>query len=980
MVAAVAGPRNGTAASGAASSIAAVDKSSYTLTAWTGQAGLSLGDVFAIAEDREGYLWLGTSNGLVRFDGAVFARHETGVQRTAVADQVVSALLGARDGSIWIGHSGAGGIARITGGAITRFESDAGLPAGGIVALEEDRTGTIWAGGRVGLSAFRQGHWERVVAAPPLSDAAIYSIYEDRDGRLWLGTSKGVYASAAHGFELRRGESTFVQDFAQDRRGRMWITDTRETIKQLATGEAPVHSPGARVPEGGWRMASDRDGNLWVAALGGGLMRLIENGSGAAVLERFPYEHKIAGSPRAVFADRHGNIWVGLRAGGVLRVSENYISNQLPLDGLTNDGVRAIRATPDGSVWVATGHSVNRFNGARRDVYAIPQTRDLEVDASGQLWIAAVYGFGRLENGRFARVDFPTDVGWQEMMNVATDPAGAHWFCSAQQGVMVWQNGILSRFPDQPGMSDPCSSIYTDRRGRPWIGFTKGGVAFYEAGSVHRFGELNGLAGGQVLQILEDRANNIWVETASGISRFQDGRFTTVTQRNGPFARLTAALVQDDEGYLWAGVNSGAALVRFRPSEMDRVAADPYHEVQYTLYDGSDGLQGEIARQQGRALAARAADGRLWFVSGTTIVMIDPRHLPRSQRPVAPRIDAVSADGRPIAAVPNLRLPAGVRNLAIDWTASSLSDASKLRFRYRLEGYDAEWVHAGPGRRVAYPRLSSGEYRFKVSATDDGIWTDGDSWAFSVVAPFYLSGWFVALGGAATIALVATAWWLRVRAIRQRYVLVFAERALVSREIHDTLLQSLAAIGIELETVLRQLDPRETAAVSTLHRLRHQTAHSLKEARDLVVALRRTHLTKAPGLIDTLRDIADHTTVVRATRVNLAVEGPARRCSGDVELQLLRICQEAINNAIVHGAASDIGITVDFRGADVALRVADNGRGFVVDFGAETTTGKEHLGLLGMRERAERIRGRLSITSTPGSGAIVEVTAPADGR
>ena len=654
--------RHAAAASNAATDNAAEDGTSYSLTAWTGQAGLSLGDVFAITEDRDGYLWLGTSNGLVRFDGAVFARRDTGVQRMAAADQTVSALLGARDGSIWIGHSGAGGIARVTGDAITRFGADAGLPPGGILAIQEDRGGTIWAGGRGGLSAFRKGHWERVAGAPELEDAAVYSIYEDRDGQLWLGTSKGVYTSVDHRFELRRSDATFVQDFAQDRHGRMWTTDTRETIKRLATGEGPIHSAGALVPEGGWRMASDRDGTMWVAALGGGLMRLVEDDSGKAIIERFPYQHKIAGSPRAVFADRHENIWVGLRAGGLLRVSKNYIQNHFLLEGLTNDGVRAIRATPDGSVWVATGHSLNRFIGARRDVYAVAQTRAIEVDGSGQLWIAAVYGFGRFENGGLARMNFPSDVRWQEIMSVATDAAGAHWFCSSQQGVMVWRAGTLRRFPDLPRMADSCSSIYIDSRGRQWIGLTAGGVAVHDGDTLRHFGEGNGLAAGPVLQVLEDRASNIWIETASGISRFQDGRFTTVTQRNGPFTGLTPALVLDDEGSLWVGINSGAAIARFRPSEMDRVAADPYHEVQYTLFDASDGLHGEIARQQGRALAARAADGRLWFVSGTTIVMIDPRHLPRSQRPVAPHIDTVSTDGRQIPAAPSLRLPAGVES------------------------------------------------------------------------------------------------------------------------------------------------------------------------------------------------------------------------------------------------------------------------------------------------------------------------------
>jgi signal transduction histidine kinase/ligand-binding sensor domain-containing protein len=954
-----------------------IEARSYTLTAWTGYEGLQLGDVFAIAEDRDGYLWLGTSNGLVRFDGAVFTRRESVTASRPAGARSVSALLGARDGSLWIGYGGADGLARMRHGELAHFTAGRDLVPESVAALFEDRAGTIWAGGRGGLSAFRQGRWERIVNAPGLREATLYSIYEDRNGQLWLGTSNGVYARTVDGFELRRPESTFVQDFAEDRHGAMWITDTRQTIRRLDTGAGPKHGAGALVPEGGWRMASDRDGTLWVAALGGGLLRLVDHASGTAALERFPYEHKISGSPRSIFADRNGNLWVGLRAGGLLRVSENSIRNQLPLEGLTNDGVRALRAAPDGSVWVATGHSLNRFIGTRTEVYALPQARALDVDGSGQLWIAAVHGFGRFEKGRFAGIALPSDIRWQEIMSVASDRAGGHWFCSSQQGVAIWRDGALERFPRVPRTTEACSSIFTDGRGRTWVGFTGGGVAVFEAGSFHHLGEAHGLARGAVLQVLEDRANSIWVETGSGISRFQDGRFTTVTQRNGPFTDLTAAFVQDDEGYLWVGVNGGAALVRFSPTEMDRVAADPLYEIRYALYDASDGLQGEIARQQGRALAARDENGRLWFASGTTLVMLDPRQLPRSQQPVAPRIDAVSVDGMRITPGESVRLPAGVRNLAIDWIASSLNAASKLRFRHRLEGHDPEWIHAGSRRNVSYAQLPSGSYRFRVSATYDGVWTDGEAWEFTVASPFYLSGWFLSLSALMLIALVTGAWWLRIRAVQQRYALVFAERALVSREIHDTLLQNFAAIGIELEAVLRQLDPG-AFGVDALRRLQHQAAHSLKDARDLVVALRRTGLSQAPGLVEALRGIAAHTTAARATRVSLTVAGAARRCSADVELQLLRICQEAINNSIVHGGASAIELAVTFTAEEVTLRVSDNGRGFAAD--AEPADGQEHLGLLGMQERAERIRARLSIRSTPGAGTIVEVTGPVDGR
>ncbi len=325
-------------------------------------------------------------------------------------------------------------------------------------------------------------------------------------------------------------------------------------------------------------------------------------------------------------------------------------------------------------------------------------------------------------------------------------------------------------------------------------------------------------------------------------------------------------------------------------------------------------------------------------------------------------------------------LPSGVANLTMTWSAISLGAASKLRFRYRLEGHDADWMPSGVRRSVSYAQLPAGAYRFRLSATSDGIWTDGPPWEFVVAAPFYRTGWFVALTALALAAALAGAWWLRVRSMQQRYALVFAERALVSREIHDTLLQSMAAIRIELEAIVRRLDPAQASSVEALRRLQHQAAHSVAEARDLVVALRQTGLSNTPGLVDALKQIAQHTTAARGVHLDLHVTGAVTRCSSDVELQLLRIGQEAVNNAVVHGHPTAIDLTLEFRQSDVVLRVTDNGCGFALDRHDQAVDGKEHLGLIGMGERAERIRARFSVTTTPGRGTVVEVIAPFTGR
>ncbi len=579
----------------------------YTLTAWTAQAGLLPGDVLAIAEDRDGYLWLGTSTGLVRFDGAVFTPRDTRPDSTSTGNASVAVIVGARDGTVWAGHGGTGGISRFSGDEVTRFAPADGLFAGAVGALVEDRNGTIWAGGRGGLAAFRDGRWERLDERHGWHNAAVHSIYEDRAGRLWLGTSGGVFTRTGSRFELREPRATFVQDFAEDRSGTMWITDTRETIKRLGGGEAPVHGPTVRVPQSAWRMTADRNGQLWIAALGGGLLRLVDDSTAPPRIERFAYESRIAGSPRAVFLDRNGNLWIGMRGGGLLRVAESSFQTGIPLEGLTNDGVRAIHAGADGSVWVATGHSLNRFSGDRRDVLELAQTRALETDGAGNVWAATARGVGRLDRGGFAATELPPDIQWEGIVAMAIDADGDHWLCSSEQGLMLWDDRTLRRFDHAPELHDrSCSSVYADRRGRQWIGFTSGGLVMHSAGRVEQFDEEDGLAIGAVIAILEERSGAIWVMTRSGLSRFQDGRFTTVTQRNGPFADLVAAFVQDDEGYLWVGVNAGAALVRFRPGEMDRVLADPLRTIEYALYDSSDGLQG------GDRLAAEPRPRRPW--------------------------------------------------------------------------------------------------------------------------------------------------------------------------------------------------------------------------------------------------------------------------------------------------------------------------------------------------------------------------------
>jgi signal transduction histidine kinase len=356
------------------------------------------------------------------------------------------------------------------------------------------------------------------------------------------------------------------------------------------------------------------------------------------------------------------------------------------------------------------------------------------------------------------------------------------------------------------------------------------------------------------------------------------------------------------------------------------------------------------------------------------VATYDPRTRRRQLRVTAPRLEAVIADGRLLPPEPQLSLPNGTDTLRIEYGAISLSAASKLRFRYMLEGLHDDWVMAGPAREAVFTDLPSGTYRFRVAAAYEGPWVEAQGMSISVAPPFYRTGWFLATSAAFALSLVAAAWWLRLRSVRNQYALVFSERARLSREIHDTLLQSLAAIGVELETIATQLGPAQGDARDGLRRLRRQVGHSLREARESILDLRRSPL-KRRGLVQSLTDLAADST--RGGLVtDFALDGHLEDGSDELDVQLFRIAQEAVGNARKHGHATQVRLKLQVEREQIRLRVEDNGQGFVPDASDKASKAGEHLGLLSMRERAERLRGSLSIVSAPGHGTTVEATVP----
>ena len=903
-------------------------ESSYALTVWSAETGASPGDVFAITEDRDGYLWLGTQTGLVRFDGFKFVTWAN-ADGTPVPGPVL-AVAGARDGSVWVG--GSAGVFRVSGAAVHHVSEEAGFE-GTASALIEDRRGAIWVGNRRGLFRYAGGKWTRITEADGYRGREVFSLHEDQSGRLWVGSSFGVFRSRDDAFELLDAKLDNVQSFAEDDSGAMWVTDSAVILRRFESPADATYAPDIRLPTSAWKLLHDSRGQMWVAALGGGLLLLDHAGQPGAMVRRFDYERRMTGSTRSLYEDREGNIWVGLR-GGLLRLSEAVFRTDIPLDGLTQDGVRTMAVSGDGSVWVATSHSINRFAGDQRTTYPVPQTLNLYSDPQGVMWASTSEGLWRFANGQFRKEPVPGSINWGRVLSLVSASADTLWLCSSLTGVMAWDGKSLTEPTDQKDLTErACATMFRDRRGRVWVGFGAGGgggAALYENGRLRSIDSRDGLTPGSIVAVSEDTSGSVWLATASGLNRYKDGRITAITSPQAPLTELLPTMVEDADGFLWVGTKSGSGMLRIHPREVDKLVANPAASLEYAVYDSTDGLSQSALSWRNGVTGVRGGDGRLWFATGLGLAIYDPSTRLRPRRATPPQLEGVVADGRRLPVARELALPNRTSTLRLEYGAISLSAASKLRFRYMLEGLHDDWVMAGSAREAVFNDLPSGDYRFRVAATYEGPWSESQAAAISVAPPYYRTGWFLTGVMATALSLLAAAWWLRLRSVRNQYALVFAERARLSREIHDTLLQSLAAIGVELETIATQLDPAQDARP-------RRAAPAAPSGRALAARGARVDPGPAaqpdeaprPGAVAD-RPGREHDSHA-ACATDFALEGRLDGSSDELDVQLFRIAQEAVGNARKHGHATQVRLTLRAEPARVVLRVEDNGQGFVPD-------------------------------------------------
>jgi signal transduction histidine kinase/CheY-like chemotaxis protein/ligand-binding sensor domain-containing protein len=739
---------------------------------WNDKNGLPEDDVQSILQTDDGYVWLATEEGLVRFDGlhfAVFDRKNT----PEISNNNVHTLLQDPQGSLWIGTEN--GLLQLKQGKFALYGVKGGLPDNYIRRLWVDPEGAFWITTNTGTRLWQKG---RFVAAPAPGSNLVANgseIWKDPNGDRWIRTTAGLTLRRVDGTErtytTQDGLSnSHINVIHRDRRGTLWI-GTASGLNRLVGGRIAVYPLGAKTPLPPIGvLCEDRDGNLWIGTGGLGLFRLNPEG-----LTSFSAADGLSDDTvQVIYEDRDGNLWVGTNGGGADEFRDAVFTTYSKPDGLSGDSVGTVMEGGDGSIWIGTqANGLNRLKDGKVTVYptyqgfsndnviSLLQARD------GTLWIGKDDGVSRLQGGKVLGRPAVPPLPRERVSVMYEDSSGALWFGTAV-GLFRLKDGRVTSYTTADGLAgNQIRNIVQSRDGTLWIG-TSGGLSRIQEGKVCSYTTKDGLPGDEVLGLYEDGDGILWIGGTGGLSRFKDGKFTTYTERDGLFNNVAWAILEDDRGYLWMSSNKGVSRVSRR--ELNEFAEGKVKSVMAIAYGIEDGMRSAECNGGNSPSGWKDRRGNLWFATEEGVARVDPEHVSRNRTPLRVRIEDVLAGRSAVDPRHGGRVPPGRHELEFHYTAPSFKAAQGIHFRYSLEGFDKEWVEADTRRVAYYTNIPPGPYRFRVRATSaDGVESENEASVDLYLTPhLYQTPWFYALCILAAAGLVISVYRLRIRSLRAR--------------------------------------------------------------------------------------------------------------------------------------------------------------------------------------------------------------------
>jgi signal transduction histidine kinase/ligand-binding sensor domain-containing protein len=948
------------------------------------------GQILALAQTADGYLWIGTHNGLYRFDGVTFERYEPRSGGPLPSKGTYS-LWSSNKGELWIGAHAL--VSVLKDGNLKSYTTRDGVPDGRVLGFAEDRKGTVWIACD-GLARLEGNRWKKVGEDWNFPGHLAQTLFLDREGTLWVATENTLVflPRGAQRFQPTRVQVGVVGQIAEAPNGKIWMAETSRSVRPVPLGVLLPPSDKTEIQVGTAGILFDQDGALWATTIGDGIRRASHPerlsgvlGEFSNAIESFTAKDGLTDDVAVpILQDREGNIWVGTQNGLDRFRKSDFVPVVLPVP------LREPRmlAGNGGDLWLQGQNLWARIKGGRAitkgDEIAKPprQPRAAYRDPVGTIWWLCPDDLARTARGRFAEFPLPEALrlqsGRQDAL-FAEDRSGVIWVTASNAGLFSMKNGVWERFEARPATSVTPQSAYTDWMGRVWFGYDNGTIIVIDDGNIQLLSPKGHF---ENILAINGRGRHIWVGGSSGLAFFDGSSFPPVIPADSGTLGTVWGIEETSDGGLWLGAAQG--VIHIAAIEIQHFLSDSSYRVRYELFDSSDGLPGTF-RWGWSEGEAQGTDGRLWFAASNGLAWLDPAHISRNTLPPPVVIQSLTADDKLYPYWASPALPASTGHLEIKFTALSLSIPERDHFRYKLEGYDKDWREIGTQRQTSYTNLSPRSYRFRVIASNnDGVWNEaGATLDFSVLPAWYQTIWFRSLCVAAFGIFLWTLYQLRLRQLARQFNMTLEarvnERTRIARELHDSLLQGFQGLMFRLQAVRDLLPGRPSEAMQALDIALDRGDKAIAEGRDTVSDLRESILGDrdvSEALTALSEELAAQSDNGAVPFVRVLVEGKPRELKPMLRDEIYRIGGEALRNAFRHAKAQKIEAEITYSDSEFLLHVRDDGTGIVPEVVSQGVRAG-HWGLPGMRERTESFGGKLEVWSERGTGTEIRLAVPA---
>jgi signal transduction histidine kinase/ligand-binding sensor domain-containing protein len=961
----------------------------YRYDVWTADNGLPQNIVRSIYQAPDGFLWVATFDGVVRFDGVHFTVYNKG-NTPGIESNRFGSMYGDEHGDLWLGTED-GALTHYHNGVFQLFGPAQGVVPHTLLGINGDGAGHVWVLFSDTIAEWNEAKGQFVDITP--KDLRIhYEPFRWPNAGFW-----GVDKNGLHCF--LRGQfvtyplppwltSESIWNLGKDENGTIWLEtmdgkhvriDPNGTVSRInGPGDVATYS------------YVDHQGHSWTISFRHRLQRFLEvPGSGHITEMGF----------NTLYEDREHNLWLGSEGQGLYLMQRQFIQTYSRDQGLTSYNIYPIYQDHAGAIWIGAwgnGPGLFRFDDGKFAPYNISNNFRTQLltsiceDREGRLWVATHGGLFLYQHGRFEQQNSLPLPERSIVQAVYQDREGTIWF-GTSLGLLADKDGTTRLFTKADGLAvDDVRVIKQSRSGDLWIG-GYGGLTRLRNEQFTHWTEHDGLPSNNIRAIYEDGDGVIWIGTYDGgLGRFKDGRFTTYNVGNGLFNNGVFQILEDGRGNLWMSCNRG--IYRVSKQELNDYAAGTRRTITSVSYGKTDGMLNIECNGGLSPAGIRARDGKLWFPTQDGIAVIDPTTVFINPQPPPVAIESFLIDNASVPIDGPVQIKAGKRNLEIEYTALSFIKSDQIQFKYKMDGLDVDWINAGTRRTAYYSHLPPGDYVFQVIARNsDGVWNnEGKSLAVTVLAPFYETWWFEMLILLAIGALILIAWRYRVMQLQEANAVQQAfsrqliasqenERKRIAAELHDSIGQRLVVINNLALFFLRsrKKDDAGGAEAQSIEELSEEAALAMKETREISYNLRPFQLDRL-GLTKALEGMIRTVGTASGIRFSTELDNIDDLFPEDLRINFYRIVQESLGNIMKHAQATEVAVRVKRSERSTTLTIEDNGHGFPHE-SRSSHSGTSGFGMTGMAERARLLGGEFKVRSMPGRGTIVTVEIPLNG-